>query len=155
MTLENTLLERLSEWRPTKGRHDLHVAAQGWRVTATADRSDELGTLLWELTLQRDGSAETDVQAWANTVAQRVTGLMEPLKVVEVDTGRKEAQLRSETPLQRGDKRYYYELMLSGLGAATLRRYQTVPGNSHRDQVTFALTHEVLAKLAGDVAAAA
>jgi hypothetical protein len=77
---------------------------------------------------------------------------MEPLKVIEVDSVGKQAQLRSESPLERGDKRFYYELLLSGLGVATLRRYQTDSGNGKRAQTTFALTHEALAKLAGDVA---
>jgi hypothetical protein len=153
MTLENTLLEKLSEWRPKPGRQQLHVADQGWHVTVTADRSDGLGCLLWELNLQRDGSAGTDVQAWATRAAARISGLMEPLKVVEVDSSRQEAQLRSESPLQRGDKRCYYELLLSGLGTATLRRYQSFNGNGKREQMTFALTHEVLTKLVGDVAA--
>ena len=149
MTLENTLLERLSEWRANGVRQDLHIAADGWATTVTADRCDELGCLVWELNLRRDGSAGTDVKTWANAAAQRVTGLLEPLKIVEIDNIRNEAQLRSETPTQRGDKRFYYELLLRGNATALLRRYQV------REQTAFALTHEVLAKLAGDVAACA
>jgi len=80
---------------------------------------------------------------------------MEPLKIVEVDAIRKVAQLRSDAPLQRGDKRLYYELLLSGIGHAVLRRFQTGNGTAGRDQVVFAATHETLAKLASDVAAAA
>jgi hypothetical protein len=153
MTLENTLLEKLSEWRPGPGRQELHVAGAGWRVTVTADRSDVLGCLLWDLNLQRDGSAKVDVQAWAANAAARITGLMEPLRVVEVDCSRQEAQLRSESPLERGDKRFYYELLLNGLGIATLRRFQTLNGGGKRAQTTYTLTHEVLAKLVGDLTA--
>jgi hypothetical protein len=154
MTLENTLLEKLSEWRPGPGgRRELQVAGAGWRVTVTADRSDALGCLLWELNLHRDGSAKVDVQAWAANAAARITGLMEPLQVVEVDNLRHEAQLRSASPLERGDKRFYYELLLSGLGVATLRRFQTINGAGKREQTTYALTHEVLTKLVGDVTA--
>jgi hypothetical protein len=155
MTLENTVLEKLSEWRPGAGRQELHVAADGWGMTVTADRSDALGCLLWELDLQRDGTKETDVQAWAANAARRITGLMEPLKLIEIDTVRKEAQLRSETPLERGEKRLYYELLLRGFGAAILRRYQAINGNGKREQMPFVVTHEALAKLAGDVAASA
>ncbi len=149
MTLENTLLERLSEWQPGAGRQDLHVAAEGWSATVTADRADVLGCLVWELNVRRDGSAGTDVRAWASAAAERITGLLEPLKVVEIDSERNEAQLRSDTPTQRGDKRFYYELLLRGNATALLRRYQT------REQTAFALTHEVLAKVADDVTAAA
>ena len=145
MTLENMLLERLSEWRVSGVRQDLHIAADGWATTVTADRGDEVGCLVWELNIRRDGSAGTDVKTWASAAAQRVTGLLEPLKIVEIDNTRNEAQLRSETPTQRGDKRFYYELLLRGNATAMLRRYQA------REQTAFALTHEVLAKLAADV----
>jgi len=152
MTLENTLLEKLNEWQPPAGRHDLHVGADGWNVTVTADRSDVLGCLLWELTLHRDGSAGLDVQQWARAAAERITGLMEPLKIVEVDTVRQQAQLRSDTPVQRGGKRLYYELMLSGIGHAVLRRFQTANAGASREQVVFAVTHETLAKVVADLA---
>jgi hypothetical protein len=154
MTLENTLVEKLSEWQPPPGRQEFHAAADGWSVTVAADRSDALGCLLWELTLRRQGEANIDVSKWAATAAERVSGLMEALKVVEVDTIRKEAQLRSESPRERGEKRLYYELLLRSR-EAVLRRYQTAVHSSHREQITFALTHEALAKLAADVAASA
>jgi hypothetical protein len=156
MTLESTLLEKLSEWRPYEGgRQELHVAAEGWAVCITAERSDALGCLLWEVTLQREGSAGVDLASWAAAAATRVAGLMEPLKVLEVDQVRQEAQLRSEGPLARGDKKYFYELLLKGNGLAVLRRFQCASGTAKRQQVTFALTHEVLAKLAQDVTASA
>ena len=51
MTLENTLLENLAEWRPPAGRRTLTVPdeAAAWSVSVTADRSDVLGCLVWEL----------------------------------------------------------------------------------------------------------
>jgi hypothetical protein len=154
MTLENTLLEKLSEWHPPPGRQDLTVAdpTAGWSVTLTADRSDVLGCLLWEITLRRAGP-EDNLAGWANGVAQRVSGLMEPLKVVEVDVERREAQLRSEAPLQRADKRFYYELLLRGDASAVLRRFQGATTAAGREQLTFALTHEALTKLVGDISA--
>jgi len=155
MTLENTLLERLSEWQPPPGRRELHVASGGWSANVTADRSDALGCLLWELKMQSDGTAEIDVPKWAAAAAERVTGLMQPLKVVEVDTFRNEAQLRSDAALDRGDKRLYHELLLSGIGHAVLRRFQTINGTTGREQVAFAVTHEALARLVGDVTGAA
>jgi hypothetical protein len=150
MILENTLLERLSEWRPGPGQQELHLTADGWHVAIKANRSDELGCLLWDLNLQREGTADTDVQTWSANCASGLT-VMGPLKVVEVDANRKEAQLRSESPLQRSDKRLYFELMLNGLGVATLQRFQ-VAENAKREQLPFALTHEVLAKVVADIA---
>jgi hypothetical protein len=155
MTLENTLLKKLSEWQPSPGRQELHVAEAGWRATVTVDRSDALGCLLWELKLQREGTSDVDVPNWAVAAAERVTGLMQPLKVIEVDVLRKEAQLRSDSPAERDGKRLYHELLLSALGQAVLRRFQTTNVTTGRAQVVFAITHEALARLAGDVAAAA
>ena len=65
---------------------DLTVAdeAPGWAVTITADRCDEVGCLVWELNLRRASMAPArpvTLSDWAQAVATRVTGLLEPLKV--------------------------------------------------------------------------
>ena len=78
---------------------------------------------------------------------------MEPLKVYEVDEARNEAMLRSDEPTAQGEALAYYEVRLHGLTApssAASPRRKAKPG---REQVAFAITHETLAKLAGDIAA--
>lgn len=155
MSLENTLLEKLADWRPD-GRQQLIVPGEAWTVVLAADRSDQVGCLLWELTLRRAAAAGPGkpLQAWAERVAGRVTGLLEPLKLLEVDSLRDEALLRSEEPAQRGEKLFYYELLLQGRGEALLRRYHGAHhGQARREQVAFALTHEALAKLVADLTA--
>jgi len=155
MSLDALLLEKLAKWRPDTDRATLDVAddATGWSAAVTADCVDVVGCRLWELTLRR--SAETtavDVQARAEQVCKRVTGLLEPLSLVEVDNTRNVAQLRSEQPGQRGDERFYYEVLLDGTGGSTVRRYQAPrPDTPRRQQVAFTLTHEALAKLVGDL----
>lgn len=155
MTLAEKLLPRLSEWRPAgAGRHTLSETAGGWAVHLAADKAESLSCLVWELTMTRAGDAPAGltVKGWAAGVADRVTGLLEPLKLYEVDATRDEAVLRSESPSARGGKLGYYEVHLSGVTKAVVRRFaadKAVPG---REQVPFALTHEVLARLAGDVA---
>jgi hypothetical protein len=161
MNLDEALLQKLADWRPNPdgGRQTLHVPDQGagWALTLTVDRADQLGCLVWELDARRTtppAEADSALAAWADRVAARVTGLLEPLKVVEVDLPRRLAMLRSATPVQRGDHVFYYEVMLATAGTASLRRYQARPqGNGRRDQVAFALTHEALAKVAADVTA--
>jgi hypothetical protein len=157
MSLASTLLEKLADWRPG-GRQQLIVPGDPWTAALTADRSDQLGCLLWELSLRRAAPANParPLQGWAESVAGRVTGLLEPLKVVEVDSLRDEALLRSEEPTPRGDKLFYYELLLRGRGEALLRRYHgSHNGQARREQVAFALTHEALAKLVTDLTAEA
>ena len=159
MNLNETVLQKLAEWRPPSGRQTLNLpdAGTGWAVTLTADRHDELGSLVWELTLQRSALAasESTLSSWAQESVERVTGLLEPLKVVEIDQQRQEAILRSKEPAHRGDKVIYYEVHLHGTSRAVLRRFQAAQGNGKRDQVVFALTNEALAKLVADLAVAA
>src|SRR5262249_12064776 len=92
------------------------------------------------------------LRAWAERAAGRVQGLLEPLAVVEVDVTRDEALLRSGQPSRRGEALGYYAVLLPGTRAATVRRVNGAHGQ-RREQVRFALTHEVLARLAADLTA--
>jgi len=160
MTLDVTLLAKLAEWRPDGGRQTLHLPDEGtgWGVTLTADRADELGCLAWEMTLRRSaphpGGDAVALRAWAERIAARARGLLETLKVVEVDAERDEAILRSDTPAAKGEERFYYEVHLQGRGLASIRRFRgTLAAPKRRAQVVFALTHEALARLAADLTA--
>src|SRR5688572_3054927 len=154
MTLENTLLQKLADTRPQADRHELTVSEGAWTAHLTFERRDELSGRLWEVALHRNAVAAEDVQAWADLVAARVAGLLESLTVVEVDARKQAALLRSGTPTAKGEDVFYYELQLRGGAHAVMHRYQAAqqPGKK-RTQIAFALTHETLAKLAGDVTA--
>ena len=93
-----------------------------------------------------------DLKTRAERLAGRATGLMEPLRLIEVDAGRNVALLRSAAPQQRGDDLFYYEVLLQE-GGAGVRRYQASTQGGARQQVAFPLTHEALAKLAADLTA--
>ena len=83
---------------------------------------------------------------------RRATGLLEPLRLLEVDEQNKIALLRSDKPGQRGDAVLYYEVRLTGDGAATVQRFQAShQPETKRQQIEFTLTHEAVAKLAADV----
>jgi hypothetical protein len=159
MTLDATLLAKLAEWRSGTGRRALNVSdeATGWAVSLAADRADQVGCLVWEMTVRRShplpgGNAKT-LRAWADRIATRARGLLETLKVVEVDPERDEAIIRSDAPAAKGEDRFYYEIHVKGTGVATLRRYQgSLSGGGKREQIAFALTHEALARLAADIA---
>jgi hypothetical protein len=159
MTLDEILYQRLGSWRPPEGRHELTLAEEtpGWAVTIAADRNDEVGSLVWELNLRRVAGApqrQVPLKDWAGNIAARVTGLLEPLKVIEVDPIQDQALLRSSAASQRGDKLYYYEVRLRGTSEAQVCRYQAKSNNNGpRDQVPFALTHETLIKFIGDLTA--
>jgi hypothetical protein len=155
MTRAEKLLPKLSEWRPAgAGRHSLAVQnLDGWAVHLTADKHDQLACLVWELAVARTGDAPDGfaLKNWAAGVAARAVGLLEPLKLLEVDDARGEALLRSTAPAAKGDRVAYYEVKLTAAGRAEVRRFTASRAESGRDQIAFALTHEVLAKLAGDI----
>lgn len=157
MTLSEKLLPKLSEWKPAgQGRHSFAqtFADEGWSVQLTADKTDALAALVWELSLGRTGEAPAGLtlKGWAEGVAARAVGLLEPLKVLEVDEARGEALLRSTAPAKKGEAVAYYEVRLFGTARAEVRRFVASRAASGRDQTAFALTHEVIAKLAADVA---
>ncbi len=158
MTLDETVLRKLAEWHPPRGcRQTLAVPDEGsgWAVALTIERHDELSSALWEISLQRVAAAKvaTRLPDWANRVAGRVTGLLEPLRVLEVDVQRDEALLRSNEPARRSDELFYYEVLLKGTRRAAVIRYQATPEGGRREQIPFTLTHEALAKFVADLAA--
>jgi hypothetical protein len=155
MTLEETLLQNLAEWRFDNGRQTLTVAhpETGWTGTVAADCSDRVGCHLWEVNLTRPETAPAaaDLTTRAERLASRATGLMEPLRLIEVDVQGDTALLRSAVPQKRGDDLFYYEVLLRSAGAG-VRRYQS-SAKGARQQVAFPLTHEATAKLAADLTA--
>jgi hypothetical protein len=156
MTLDVALLEKLAKWRPDSARDVLDVQAPeaGWAAAVNAECVDSVGCRLWELTIRRTGAAlPIDLGARAAQVAGRVTGLLEPLRLLEVDTGRGTALLRSEQPGRRGDDLYYYELRLQADGGSNVRRFRASHESGRREQIDFALTHEVVGKLVSDLTA--
>jgi hypothetical protein len=150
MTFANTLLQKLAEWHPKK-RDTLQVTdeATGWTVALTAERCDSLSCQLWEATLRRQPAADApDLKAWATRCAEQLRGLPNGLAVVEVDTLRQEALLRSEKPVARDEQVLYFEAHLYGTNAVTVCRYQTqTHATAKREQVAFVLSHEMIAGL--------
>jgi len=155
MTLDERLLQKLAEWRPESGRQTLTITdpASTSTVTITCDRADLVASELWEVTLQRSVTLDAaGVRTWAEQTAVRVTGLLEPLRLLEVDAGNATALLRSQSPTHRGENLFYYELTLNGHGRAHVARYQaSAKPEGRRQQVPYALTHETLAKLVSDI----
>jgi hypothetical protein len=158
MILAETLLEKLADWRPAgEGRHSISIALpeHGWTVGLTADQADSVGCRLTQLEATRANSiAEDDakLEAHARQCATRVTGLLEPLRLVEIDRGRHVAMLRSGVPTSKGDAVQYYEVKFAGRNRVTVERYKSnTVGPAGREAIPFALTHEAIAKLVDDL----
>ena len=119
----------------------------------SADKTDSLSCLVWELTLTRTAEppAGLTLAEWAKAAAARVGGLMEPPAVHQADETSGVAILRSAAPAKKSEALAYYEVRLSGLTSAVVRRFNASKTAPDRMQVSYALTHEAIAKLAGDI----
>jgi hypothetical protein len=158
MTLDEMVLQKLADWQAAgTGRQALAVTDQdsGWSVQFSCDQHDDLAIALWEVVVCRPGVAAADVRQFLSQWAQRVsglTGLLEPLKLLEIDHQRVEALLRSDEPARREGALFYYEIILQGDRQALVRRYRGATPGTPREQISFTLTHEALAKLVRDLA---
>jgi len=157
MTLDAMVLQKIADWQPSgQGRQtlSLHDPASGWLLRLDFDRRDEFSIVLWELQICRSGEpaqgAQEAVTLWAQH-ASNLTGLLETLQIVEIDHQRIEALLRSSESAQRDGQIFYYEVLLKANREALVRRYRGGKPGAPREQVSFVLTHEVLAKLVRDI----
>ncbi len=157
MTLDELLLQKLAEWRPNTAVQTLNVnhPASGWHVAITAEQVDTLGCRLREVVLTRTsplGCADS-LTDQASRIAARVSGLLEPLRLIEVDAEHALAQLRSHAPAHRGENVQYYEVVRHADGTTRLGRYDANPtAGSKRQAISFTLTHEAIAKVVSDLA---
>lgn len=148
MTLESTLRQQLNKL--DSGSRTISLG--DWTLRLTVEKNDSLSCALTELALEQAAPVGEEVDTWANRIAGSATGLLEALRLIELDRPVGKALLRSESPAKREGKAYYYELLLerSAGSRAVLHRYAGHFG-APRDSVPFVLTHDALVKLAGDI----
>jgi len=128
------------------------------RLTLHMTALDTVGVAYSSLEFVTTSRAERSSEAlreWGERLAARVTYLMEPLKVIEIDAGGGEVQIRSQSPTPRADQRGYYEVRLSRPGILRMERFALDPVTRQRRSTTCQLTREVLERLADDIAASA
>ena len=93
-----------------------------------------------------------NLKAWGDRLAAKLTYLMEPLVVLEVDAEGGQAELRSQAPAQREAKRTYYELRLNRDATLSLGRIAYDEITRKRESIPCQLTREALERLADDLA---
>lgn len=97
-------------------------------------------------------AAPAELQRIGESLAERLTYLMEPIAPIELDAEACTVQLRSNPPQRDDDGRSYYELLVTRGGQISLRRYRKENGNA-RQPVPATVTREVLLRLAADFCA--
>lgn len=128
------------------------------RLTLHLTALDTVGlafTALEYAVLPRAEWSPEALAAWGQRISSKVVYLMEPLTVLEVDSGGGTVQLRSQSPTPRADQRNYYEIRLHHDGVLRMERFAFDETARRRSAVTCQLTREVLDRLIGDLRAAA
>jgi hypothetical protein len=128
------------------------------RLTLNLKALDSVGvafdSLEFVATDRNDWSSEA-LNAWGERLAARVTYLLEPLKVLEIDAGGGEVQIRSQSPSARADQRGFYEVRLFRNGSLRMERYVFADATRQRQRTSCQFTREVVERLADDIAASA
>lgn len=93
------------------------------------------------------------LRSWGERLAGRVTYLMEPFKVLEVDAEGGEVHIRSQSPTTRDQQRSYYEVRLCKQGTLRMERITFDGATRQRRRSACQLTREVLERLADDIVA--
>ena len=126
------------------------------RVTMHLTALDTVGVAFTSIEFATTSRAEWTSEAlseWGNRLSSRITYLMEPLKVLEIDAGGGEVQIRSQTPTAREAERGYYEMRLFRQGMLRMQRFTYDGATRQRRESPCQLTREVLERLADDIAA--
>ena len=135
------------------GSGSLNVAVPPGNLRADLSAVDRVGCSFRELALHTDALQGADtrrLEQCASAIASRLTYLLEPLRVLEIDDQARVVQLRSVPPSQQGDLRSYYEVQVREGGSIILRRFEAVRGRPRR-HVDAHVTREVFARLADDL----
>jgi hypothetical protein len=128
------------------------------RLTINMTALDTVGVafdcLEFDATDRHDWSSDA-LNGWGQRLAARVTYLLEPLKVLEIDAGGGEVQIRSQNPSTRADQRGFYEVRLYKHGILRFERFVFDDATRQRKRTACQFTKEVLERLADDIAASA
>jgi hypothetical protein len=123
-------------------------------IEAEVRALDSLGIALRRLTVW-GGDGDTDLQALADAIAQRVTYLPERLAPIERDPERGIVQMRSAPPLTEGEDVEYYEATLTredSVSRIRLARYRWSAERRRRTDVSIVLTQQLFQRLVDDLA---
>jgi len=128
------------------------------RLTLHLTALDTVGLAFTALEFATTSHTDWSSQAlkdWGDRLSSRLTYLMEPLKVLEIDAAGGEVQIRSQTLTPRAEQRGYYEVRLFRQGILRMERFVLDEATRQRRPTPCQLTREVLERLADDIAASA
>lgn len=115
--------------------------------SALNDLASSFESLLYAIDLS--GINADELQTVSSRLAERISYLPETLRVVECDVENLRSQIRSETPAPTPQGVCYFEIAV-GASGVMLSRY-CKPADAPRKRIDMTLTHEILARVIGDI----
>jgi len=155
MDIKTDIQRELKRIQAVSGKGLLQVDTDCGRIEADLLAVDAIGCSFLTLGYSTDRLASSsldELKKISESLIARLTYLLEPIGVVEVDRDRAAVQLRSSPPQKGDDGTSYYELMVRRGGDVTLSRYQKKQGQI-REIVPANVTREVLQRLSEDFVA--
>ncbi|MBY0585980.1 hypothetical protein K2X85_02325 [bacterium] len=155
-------LHKLVEARiPFRNRLEPMVASeQGVTVRCDVTQAEGVGCMLTHLDLVEENKSSLSMDElvhWAEWMCGRVTYLLEPLHLIEIDRRNGLALVRSKMPRRQNssgklsENIAYFELVADRRHHASLRRFQFRRTTRDRGSVPFGLTHDQLEVLVDDL----
>jgi hypothetical protein len=155
MNLHDQINQELARIRAAGGGGVLTADAPNGRLECDLTSVDAIGCAVDQFSFHTGrltGASLEKLKKIGEDLSRRVTYLLEPIAIIEIDAEGITVQLRSSPPSQENGVTTYYELTINPSGL-NLRRYQSQSGQP-RQAIPAHFTHEALRRLAKDVTAA-
>jgi hypothetical protein len=155
MSFLDQIDQELKRIRAAGGGGTLTADAPSGRIECDLSAVDGIGCSLDQFSFHSGrltGASLEKLKKIGEDLTRRVTYLLEPIAIIEIDAEGITVQLRSAPPSQENGVTSYYELTINQ-GGLNLRRYESQSGQP-RQAVPAHFTHEALRRLAKDVVAA-
>lgn len=135
----------------------LIASAPGERLECELTTLDRVGCEFTRFALSVDRLSHAtmdELKRVSETLAARLTYLLEPIKPIEQDADQCVVQMRSVPPQRDAGVTSYYEVLVRRGGELNLCRWIKSPGDTRR-QLPAQVTREVFLRLIADFSAAA
>lgn len=151
MSAGKRIVEQLGQKRSRPAPVDATATGGKTQIRVRARQVEQIGARIDEVEARTAPLEPGGAEQWAREFADRARYLLEPLEVIETDTGANEAIARSSPPHREEEHVDYYEAHMSGEGKATLRRYRYNRQERRREPTPMDLSHEQIRRLVDDL----
>ena len=147
-------LKKESQGSDKERQYVFETLLDTFKIMLTVKDFDKFSFVLERVELSQPGQQRLSIdklQHQAEALINKITYLLEPFRLVELDAANLKIQLRSKHPEKQGSKISFYEILLVATPAQTFVRYQYDNHDQVRKPQPFHVTNEILVKLINDM----